>query len=134
MAKSDEIKAKMGSVVNVVNTNPKTTACKSYKAVWIEDESGKEESEVCIMFTDNQFMNLPRTLPPSCFNLNDMKLGRMYCLTGISNSAYIVRLKDTNNIEGMYKITAGKLKKAQELALKNTEDIPKRTFLSDLLD
>lgn len=134
MAKNDEIKAKMGCVVNVINTKPKTTACKSYKAVWIEDESGKEDSEVCIMFTDNQFQNLPRTLPPSCFKLNDMKLGRMYCLTGIRKSTYIVRFKDVNNIDGMYRLSDKKLEKAKELAQKNIEDIPKRSFLSDMLD
>ena len=132
----------MGVTAVVANKNTKMSAARQYIAVWIEDESGKESTERCLLFTERLFSSLRRLDLPSCFDVSSMKPGRLYAMSAVTTSLNVTRRKELtpvvllehNGARSVYQLPLHKLEMAMRIAEDNPEDIPPRSALSDLMD
>lgn len=125
-------KIKMGNVREVENTSPRPNASASYLAVWVEDENG--DNERCLMFKKLEFGKLPEFAFPKTMDVEeDMKTGRLYGLSYGTTVFYVMKVV-VDGKERVVKLTDKKIEIAERLAEMNSEDIPDRGVLNDMLD
>lgn len=125
-------KARMGSLIVVDNTNPHPNASSSYMAVWVEDEDGGNER--CLMFRKREVDRFPAFSFPKSMGIEGrMKAGRLYCLTTGTVRFYVVKILIGKD-EMVVKLTDKKIALAERLAGSNSEDIPARGALRNLVD
>lgn len=129
---------KMGSFIKVANTKVKSAfESSAYYAVKLEDQSGGDEA--WYLFTGKDIEGLSVVAMKSGFD--GMKPGRLYYThrVGRGPEASFVLLyrgatRKSAGTPAVYRIGAGALAKGRKRAEKNKEDIPKQSWLKDLLD
>lgn len=131
-------KVKMGVALPVKNLKAKPTQNDKYYAVKFQNQEGKDQ--FWALFTTKELYSRPKFL---CGQWKqDMKLGRLYKFTSIyqKNNFYLVKLnlfqddKDIGTVQIVTRLNQRLLKKGRLRAQKNTEDIPKQSFIQDMLD
>ena len=116
-----------GYTIPVKNIDKKPTENKQYVAIWVEDFNGGNER--CILLTQKELARLSRV--GICDLKDEMKRGRLYRV-GYRGSYFIkVKIGDEDTVVRISKVT---LKRAEERAEVNEEDIPKMGILIDLFD
>lgn len=130
-----DVKVKMGRVIAVQNTERKPTEVEEFVAVKVEGVSGKQDTEQCILFTQKEF----DALPIYDFNGLEMKAGRLYPFADTQHEGYLVLFMEYNaHKKEWYKvvrrITEKRLKRAEQRAADNPEDLVVVPWYEDLLD
>jgi hypothetical protein len=126
----NDLKVTEGNLLDVYNkqTSKFSNAKKTYKVAWVQDCCG----EKTIMFTDNEIEKfkaraakhgLPSTFP------NDYNIGHLVTVLN-----YIFLPINTQLGEIYLLMTQREVSIAITRAYKNPEDIPSKSFLTDLLD
>ena len=143
--KLDGTKVKMGSFIPVYNLEKRTSEAPNYYALKVEDQSGKNES--WHLFTEREINILTYA---ECDVCKDFKCGRLYYRHRVGRSDtwnnfvvlnFPVRelQPDGSGIkfkteQKLVMLSDAVLKKTEERAKKNPEDIPEMGWLEDLKD
>lgn len=117
---------KNGQLLLVGNKEKVKNAKTLYYAIWVENIDGKNET--CLFFTQTEMATLQ---PIDIDFLEEMVPGRIY-KCGAKNSNVIKIVNGSS--EFAIRLTKTLFNKALYRARKNEEDIPKKTFINDLLD
>lgn len=132
-------KVQMGVIIPVRNLNPKTGSASVYYALKIEHESGDENTEAWLMFTERELLAAP------VYNMGNyskgFKKGRAYEATGkkYTGRKYFIKIDIPGNEPGTYDTTIlyvsnTWIQKGLARAAKNPEDIPNEGWWEDLKD
>lgn len=123
-------KVKMGRVFLVENKNKTASSNANYIAVQVEKENGK--GETCLLFTLNEWSTSP--IVDTKIPLKD---GRLYFFAEGETNGYLLKTTEQYNDEWMTvirKLTERKIDRAYDRALRNPEDLTKKSWFEDLLD
>ena len=126
----DNNEIKMGQSLKVSNQEKKPTANEKYIALHVEDENG--ENERCLLFTEIEFADMEKVKLSSL--IEAMKFGRLYPAYIDGRITNLVRIKNLTGQEMILRLSQSQLEKADNRSLKNPEDLPKKGFLTDLMD
>ena len=119
----------MGKIIKVANSEKKASENDEYFALHVEDESGKNES--CILFTESELKEMETINFP--FAAEQMKAGRIYPAVIAKKNTNLVKVID-GVYEKIFRMSKSQLLEAEARAARNTEDIPKKSFFTDLFD
>lgn len=119
---------KMGAILPVKNLKKKhPTEADDYVCVHVEDVTGK--NEYALLLTRNEYIALP------CAAIGiKLKPGRLYPLQLGWVDRFIATFIDTDGVECTVTIGVKALESFKARALKNPEDVPKKSMLTNLLD
>lgn len=128
----DNVDVKLGRAIRVKNLNPRNREAEVYIALQVEDVDSSNER--CVLFTEHE-LDLCPVLDVSW----DLVPGRLYPYSDNQYSGYIVKtLTYSSKRDEWYvvvrRITAKRLEVADERAMKNPEDLTKKSRLVDWLD
>lgn len=128
----DNVDVKLGRAIRVKNLNPRNREAEVYIALQVEDVDSSNER--CVLFTEHE-LDLCPVLDVSW----DLVPGRLYPYSDNQYSGYIVKtLTYSSKRDEWYvvvrRITAKRLEVADERAMKNPEDLTKKSWLVDWLD
>lgn len=127
---SKESKIRMGAFVRVDNKDRQLAACKYYYALKIEDNGG--DNERWLLFTEREKCAL-RSVGMNTYA--KVKPGRIMAELATSRTAvYFIPVIDEHDNISVLQFPKSVVKLASERAVANPEDIPKMSFLQDLLD
>lgn len=125
-----ENKVTMGQMLKVANKEKKATANDKYIALHIEDENG--ENERCLLFTEIEIADIEKVKFSS---LSDaMKFGRIYKANIDKKDTNLIKVKNLSGEEMILRLSPFQLERADDRRIKNPEDLPKKGFLTDLMD
>lgn len=132
MIKIDNVTVKLGRAIRVKNTDPRIGEADTYIALQVEDLDGKNER--CILFTEHE-LNICPVLDITW----DLIPGRLYPYSDNQYSGYIVKTLTFSSKKNEWyvvvrRITAKRLEIAEDRAMKNPEDLTKKSWLVDWLD
>lgn len=128
--KIDDLKTVMGQMIMVKNQNKVATANDQYVAIHVEDESG--ENERCLLFTEIELSDMEKI---EMGLLKDkMVQGRLYSAKIDKRNTYLCLVKNRLEKQIILRISPFQLSQAEVRASKNPEDLPKKDFLTDLMD
>lgn len=123
-------KIKMGHMYKVANTEKHHAANTEYFAINVEDESG--DNERWILLTLHDFVSMPWFGGGGW--VESFKPGRLYPVSkGASDGYYMRYINFSGNPDQCY-IPAYILKRAELRAVRNPEDLPKKSLVTDMLD
>ena len=128
--KIDNLKTVMGQMIMVKNQEKLATANDQYIAIHVEDEDGNNER--CILFTEIEISDMEKISMDLL--KNSMVAGRLYKANIDKKDVFLCLVKNRIGMEMILRITPFKLSQAENRASKNPEDLPKKDFLTDLLD
>jgi len=123
-----KLRVRNGAVIVVPNKNPVFGANSKYVSIWVEDQNGRNER--AIFLTEHEFKTAPRII---LWDDDKMVSGRLYPVKIRGRAMWAVRVH-TSSSSYVLTLTPKRLKYFEERASKNPEDIPKKSFLMDLLD
>ncbi|MCK9279299.1 MAG: hypothetical protein M0P71_01590 [Melioribacteraceae bacterium] len=122
----------MGKMFSIENKNKKTGENEKYIAVYVEDESGNEETERCLLFTEIELSDMEKVVLP--FVKNTMKKGRIYSVIIDKKETNLLKVETERNGNIIFRVSNSQLKSAEERVKRNPEDVEKKDFITDLLD
>jgi hypothetical protein len=131
---SKNLKVTNGQVIRVQNDNRKafSNEAKFYYALWIKTEVGVE---TCLMFTKSEFDQCEKAV--GSFD-NGFALGHLYSVNFVKSSnfgkRYFVRILHENSDETCLVLKESLYNTAVNRGLKNIEDQPEKSWLTDLMD
>ena len=128
----DDVEVKLGRAIRVCNLNPKRGESNTYIAIQVEDLDSKNER--CILFTEYEL-----SLCPILDITWDLVPGRLYPYSDNQYTGYIVKtLTYSQKRDEWYvvvrRITKKRLETADQRAIKNPEDLTRKSWLVDWLD
>lgn len=128
----DNVEVKLGRAIRVRNLDPRKGEAENYIALQVEDLDGKNER--CILFTEHEL-----ELCPVLDITWDLVPGRLYPYADNQYEGYIVKTftyskKRNEWFTVVRRITTNRLKMADERAMKNPEDLTRKSWLVDWLD
>lgn len=128
----DNVEVKLGRAIRVRNLDPRHGETEVYVALQVEDLDGNNER--CILFTERELELCP-VLDISW----DLVPGRLYPYADNQYEGYIVKtfIYSTKRDEWyivVRRITAKRLSTAEDRAMKNPEDLTRKSWLVDWLD
>ena len=126
-----EVPIKLGQFVKIENKSRKKAENKSYIAIQVEDVDGGNER--CILFTEIELTDATNVSSSNWFSSN-LKPGRIYPMIIGKQKFYIIKIFNKNEEEKILKLTRSLLLKGERRAVKNPEDLTKKSFLRDLFD
>ena len=126
----DEFKVVLGQMIKVQNQDKRNLQCENYIAVQVEDEDG--ENERCLLFTEIQLADMPKIT--SKLLQKNMVAGRLYSFVIGRHKAFVVKMFNRYGDEKTFRISPKKLQLAQKRAVKNPQDLTKKSWLTDLAD
>lgn len=128
--KIDDFKTVMGQMIMVKNQEKIATANDQYISIHVEDEDGKNER--CLLFTEIEISDMEKISME--FLKNSMIAGRLYNAVIDKKNTFLCLVKNRIGQEMILRITPFKLSQAENRSAKNPEDLPKKDFMTDLLD
>ena len=128
----DNVEVKLGRAIRVRNLDPRHGETEVYVALQVEDLDGNNER--CVLFTERELELCP-VLDISW----DLVPGRLYPYADNQYEGYIVKtfIYSTKRDEWyivVRRITAKRLSIAEDRAMKNPEDLTRKSWLVDWLD
>jgi len=126
----DNNPVKMGQMLSVENQLKKPTANSKYVALHVEDEKG--DNERCLLFTEIELADMEKIVLN--FAQEDMVMGRIYPVVIGGKDTNLVKVKNGSGTEMILRLSPSQLKVAEARRERNPEDLPKKGFLTDLLD
>ena len=126
-----ELPIKLGQLIKVENKNKKKLENKSYIALQVEDLDGSNER--CILFTEIELTDATNISSSNWFSDN-LKPGRIYPMMIGKNKFYMLKVFNTKEETKILKLTKSLLLSGERRAVKNPEDLTKKSFLRDLFD
>ena len=128
----DNVEVKLGRAIRVRNLDPRHGETDVYVALQVEDLDGNNER--CVLFTERELELCP-VLDISW----DLVPGRLYPYADNQYEGYIVKtfIYSTKRDEWyivVRRITAKRLSIAEDRAMKNPEDLTRKSWLVDWLD
>jgi|BioPla2DNA2_1021312.scaffolds.fasta_scaffold00904_7 hypothetical protein len=123
---------KMGNMRRIPNKDRKSyNACKEFISVFVEDESGAEDTERWLYFTPLEARRLPVW---DCGAWGkDLKNGRLFPCGPASRRGYILPVNRGGKDVTLY-VSAHTLARAEDRAEKNPESHAKRGVVRDFFD
>lgn len=128
--KIDDFKTVMGQMIMVKNQEKVATANERYVALHVEDEDGNNER--CLLFTEIEIADMEKITME--FLRTAMVQGRLYEAIINKRLCYLCRVKNRSEYEMILRISPSQLSYAENRALKNPEDLPKKDLLTDMMD
>ena len=128
--KIDDFKTVMGQMIMVKNQEKIATANDKYISIHVEDEDGKNER--CLLFTEIEISDMEKISME--FLKNTMISGRLYKAVIDKKETFLCLVKNRIGQDMILRITPFKLSQAENRSAKNPEDLPKKDFMTDLLD
>ena len=128
----DNVEVKLGRAIRVRNLDPRHGETEVYVALQVEDLDGNNER--CVLFTERELELCP-VLDISW----DLVPGRLYPYADNQYEGYIVKTfiysaKRDEWYIVVRRITAKRLSIAEDRAMKNPEDLTRKSWLVDWLD
>jgi hypothetical protein len=120
------VTVKEGNEILVMNQDPKLNASKIYRALWIEDWTGKE---TCCLFKEKD-LSAEREVIIEGLNLKSGHVVKV----GANRTFVLFKFTRWEGDVVTVKIPFRIYEQALDRAKKNPEDIPKKNMLIDLLD
>jgi hypothetical protein len=128
--KIDDFKTVMGQMIMVKNQDKVAAANERYVSLHVENEDGNNER--CLLFTEIEISDMEKVTME--FLRTSMVMGRLYEAIIDKRLCYLCRVKNRSEYEMILRISPHKLAQAENRAMKNPEDLPKKDFLTDLMD
>lgn len=122
---------KLGQFIKIENKNKKKLENNSYIAIQVEDLNG--DNERCILFTEIELTDATNIDSSNWFSKNLIP-GRIYPMLIGKHTFYMLKIFNSNEDEKILKLTKTLLAKAEKRAIKNPEDLTKKSFLRNLFD
>lgn len=124
-----DLTVELGQLIRVTNLNKKAQENEIYVSLQVEDEDG--ENERCILFTEIETADMEKI--GGSF-LESLVCGRIYkCLIG-KHTTNIIKVKNYNKETKFFRISNSQLAKAEKRALRNQEDLTKKSLWIDMMD
>ena len=123
------LKVVLGQLIRVKNLNKLPTANQIYIALHVQDEDG--ENQRCLLMTEIECSDMQKVY--SKF-FDKMIYGRLYDFLINKKHTFVVRVKNYNGQDRFFRISKTQLFKFQKRAQKNLQDLPKKSYFTDLLD
>ena len=120
----------MGKMVRVANQQKKFNENEVYIAIHIENEDGDEEC--CLLFTEIELSDMEKI--HFNFALERMKAGRLYSALIDGKKTFFVKFINDNDEAKIFRLSPSQLKTAVARANRNPEDLPKKSWWTDLKD
>lgn len=130
--KIDNLKVVMGQMIRVVNQNKKASENEKYVSLQVEDESGKEDTERCLLFTESEIENMEQIQFPLA--LKNMKAGRLYKACIDKKNTFLVKVTNYFDKDMILRISKTQLQMAESRGSRNPEDLTEKGLLTNLLD
>ena len=124
-----DLTVELGQLIRVTNLNKKAQENEIYVSLQVEDEDG--ENERCILFTEIETADMEKI--GGSF-LESLICGRIYkCLIG-KHTTNIIKVKNYNKEAKFFRVSNSQLAKAEKRALRNQEDLTKKSLWVDMMD
>ena len=124
-----DLKVELGQLIRVTNLNKRAQENEMYVSLQVEDENG--ENERCILFTEIETSDMQKI---SGKFLENLKFGRIYkCVIG-RHQTNILKVKNYYGTSLYFRISNSQLAKAEKRALRNQEDLTKKSLWTDMMD
>lgn len=124
-----DLTIELGQLIRVTNLNKKAQENEIYVSLQVEDEDG--ENERCILFTEIETADMEKI--GGSF-LESLVCGRIYkCLIG-KHTTNIIKVKNFNKETKFFRVSNSQLTKAEKRALRNQEDLTKKSLWIDMMD
>lgn len=124
----NEVKA--GQILRVVNQDVESHfESTDYYAIWVEDVDGKNER--CLLYTRDR--TFEKTVGIDSIKSN-LVPGRLYPVVLSERTTYLVSVITTYGRIKTIRLSPSVIKAGEKRAKKNPEDIPKKSFLTDLMN
>lgn len=124
-----DLTVELGQLIRVTNLNKKAQENEIYVSLQVEDEDG--ENERCILFTEIETADMEKI--GGSF-LESLVCGRIYkCLIG-KHTTNIIKVKNFNKETKFFRVSNSQLAKAERRALRNQEDLTKKSLWIDMMD
>ena len=128
--KIDDFKTVLGQMIMVKNQEKVATANDKYIAIQVEDENS--ENERCLLFTEIEIADMEKIEME--FLKKSMVQGRLYPAKIDNRNTYLCLIKNRLCQQMILRISPFQLSQSEVRASKNPEDLPKKDFLTDLID
>jgi hypothetical protein len=116
-------------LIRVTNLNKRAQENEIYVSLQVEDEDG--ENERCILFTEIETADMEKI--GGSF-LESLVCGRIYkCLIG-KHTTNVIKVKNFNKETKFFRVSNSQLAKAEKRALRNQEDLTKKSLWVDMMD
>jgi hypothetical protein len=138
MMKHDNLKIVLGQCVYVENRE-KTLDHTRYRevdkfiAIQVEDESGAEDTERCILFTDIEHTDM-ETVTLAKDLVKSMVAGRLYPVTLARRNTYLLKVMHSDGRVRILRISAKQLARADHRAAGHPLSCTTKSVLTDLFD
>jgi hypothetical protein len=124
-----DLTVELGQLIRVTNLNKKAQENEIYVSLQVEDEDG--ENERCILFTEIETADMEKI--GGSF-LESLVCGRIYkCLIG-KHTTNVIKVKNFNKETKFFRVSNSQLAKAEKRALRNQEDLTKKSLWVDMMD
>jgi hypothetical protein len=124
-----DLKVELGQLIRVTNLNKKAQENEIYVSLQVEDEDG--ENERCILFTEAESTDMEKI---SGSFLESLVCGRIYKCTIGKHQTNIIKVRNFNQETKYFRVSNSQLAKAERRALRNQEDLTKKSLLTDMMD
>lgn len=126
----DDLKIVLGQMIKVQNQNKRNLQNDSYIAVQVQDEDGQNER--CLLFTEIELSDMPKV--KSEFLMQKMVEGRIYSFCIGMKQLFLLKMSNRTETSMIFRISKRKLEIAEKRAMKNPQDLTKKSWLTDLRD
>jgi hypothetical protein len=128
----DNLPVKLGQLIPVENVEQRSRAeFDRYIALHIEDLDSSNER--CILFTPLEHTDMESVVLPEDITKH-MVQGRLYPCTLGNRDTNLVSVTHWDGRSRVLRISATQLAKAERRASKHPESLPKKSFITDLMD
>lgn len=124
-----DLKIELGQLIRVTNLNKRKQENEVYVSLQVEDEDGSNER--CILFTEIETADMEKI---SGAFLNSLIYGRIYKCNIGKHQTNIIKVKNYNKDTKFFRVSNSQLIKAEKRALRNKEDLTKKSILTNLMD
>lgn len=119
----------LGQLIRVTNLNKRAQENEIYVSLQVEDEDGNNER--CILFTEIETADMEKIGGKF---LESLVCGRIYKCTIGRHETNIIKVKNYHQDIKYFRISNSQLAKAERRALRNQEDLTKKSLWVDLMD
>ena len=128
----DNLPVKLGQLIPVENVEQRSRAeFDRYIALHIENLDGSNER--CILFAPLEYTDMESVVLPEDITKHMVK-GRLYPCTLGNRDTNLVSATHWDGRARVLRMSATQLAKAERRASKHPESLPKKSFITDLLD
>lgn len=127
----DNLPVKLGQLIPVENVERRRAEFDRYIALHIEDLDSSNER--CILFTPLEYTDMESVVLPEDITKH-MVQGRLYPCTLGTRNTNLVAVTHWDGRSRVLRISATQLAKSERRASKHPESLPKKSFITDLMD